>query len=356
MVVLALTGALAPLPPAAVEEWFSTGVFPHIQRTVTPMSNRVPFALFDLLCAAATGGAGAAVVFSLRSARGSRRVQRLLRVLGHLVVGAAAVYLWFLVFWGLNYRRVPMTERLTLEAGPPAPAAVVQLGLEAAAQVNALHAAAHRTGWLEQPSADASLRRGFADVQRALSDAPPAEPGRLKQSLFAPYFRWTSVDGMINPFALEVLVNPDLLPFERPFVAAHEWGHLAGYADESEASFVGWLACLRAGAPARYSAWLLLYWQVNSELTESERAQLAAALGPGPRQDIEAIVARIRRSEWPWLRDAGWRAYDRYLKANRVEEGIRSYGAVVTLILRAKFDEGWIPARRDGSPGDRPDS
>ena len=53
---------------------------------------------------------------------------------------------------------------------------------------------------------------------------------------------------MINPFGLEVLVNPDLLPFERPFVAAHEWAHLAGYADESEASFVGWLTCMRADA------------------------------------------------------------------------------------------------------------
>ena len=28
------------------------------------------------------------------------------------------------------------------------------------------------------------------------------------------------VDGMVNPFALEVLRNPDLLPFEVPFVEA----------------------------------------------------------------------------------------------------------------------------------------
>ena len=66
-------------------------------------------------------------------------------------------------------------------------------------------------------------------------------PGRLKRTLFGPYFRWTGVDGMVDPFGLEVLVNPDLLPWERPFVAAHEWAHLAGFADEAEASFVGWL-------------------------------------------------------------------------------------------------------------------
>ena len=33
--------------------------------------------------------------------------------------------------------------------------------------------------------------------------------------------------------------------------------------------------------------------------------------------------------------------YDQYLKANRVEAGVRSYGLVVTLILRARFDESW---------------
>ena len=165
--------------------------------------------------------------------------------------------------------------------------------------------------------------------------------------MLGPYFRWTSVDGMINPFGLEVLVNPDLLPFERPFVAAHEWAHLAGYADESEASFVGWLTCLRADAAARSSGWLALSWQVSGEVDQTEtRRRSIGTLGAGPRADINAIVDRIRRSEQPWLRDAGWRVYDQYLKANRVEEGIRSYGTVLTLILRARFDEGWTdPAR-----------
>ena len=43
---------------------------------------------------------------------------------------------------------------------------------------------------------------------------------------------------MTDPFLLETLIAPDLLEVERPFVIAHEWAHLAGYADESEANFV----------------------------------------------------------------------------------------------------------------------
>jgi hypothetical protein len=168
----------------------------------------------------------------------------------------------------------------------------------------------------------------------------------MKASLLGPYFRWTSVDGMINPFGLEAIANPDLLPFELPFVAAHEWGHLAGYADESEASFIGFLTCIRAATPAAYSGWLFLYWQINSEVGIDDRRTLAAGVADGPRRDIAAIAERLRSGEVPMLRDAGWRVYDQYLKANRIEEGVRNYGLVLTLLTRARFGENWTPVRR----------
>jgi hypothetical protein len=249
--------------------------------------------------------------------------------------------------WGLNYRRLRMSDRLVVERGSPSTGAVVDLGHEAVRRINALHDRAHRTGWPEPLWQDDRLRIAFRDVQAMLSDAPPAEPGRLKQTLFGPYFRWTSVDGMVDPFALEVLANPDLLPWERPFVAAHEWAHLAGYAHETEANFVGWLTCLRASEAAQYSGWLYLYWQISGEVSARDRGALSMGLDAGPRRDVNAIVDRLRRGELPVLRNASWKVYDQYLRANRVEEGIRSYGEVVTLILRARFESGWAPVRRN---------
>jgi Protein of unknown function (DUF3810) len=188
-------------------------------------------------------------------------------------------------------------------------------------------------------------------VQGYLSDARPAVPGRLKATIYGPYFRWTSVDGMVNPFGLEVMANPDLLAVERPFVAAHEWAHLAGYADESEANFVGWLTCLQAGPSAQYSGWLYLYWQLSGEVGRADRASLYDALEPGPRRDIQAIVDRVQRGQLPTLRRSSWALYDQYLKANRVQAGVRSYGLVVTLILRAQFEDGWRPVRSGSDPG-----
>lgn len=350
LVLVAAVAALAPIPPAAVEAIFSTGIYPRIQPVVTGLSNAAPFAVFDLLLIAAATTVVVVLVRGIRAARASRKLLPLARSLATLASVAAVVYLAFLLLWGLNYRRIPMSERIELRPGRPSQDAVLELARRATGELNALHPRAHEAGWIDDETQDQALRRAFAEVQGFLADARRVEPGRLKWTMLAPYFRWTGVDGMIDPFALEVLGNSDLLPFERPFVAAHEWAHLAGYADESEASFVGWLTCVRASVSSQYSGWLSLFWQLSGELGQKERASVVAALAPGPRRDIEAIADRLRRGQLPALRRASWAVYDQYLKANRVEEGVRSYSLVVTLLIQANFDEGWVPRRVAAGP------
>jgi uncharacterized protein DUF3810 len=345
VIAMAAAGLLLPLSPAFIERWYSTGIYPLVQRTLTPITNLLPFALFDLLTVGALVLSVIAIVRAVRRARHQRRWRPLVVTAGNLATGAAALYLVFLVCWGFNYRRVPMAGRLVIDRAAPSEEAVAALGIEAVQQMNALHDAAHAAGD-DAPWRDERMRAAFDTVQGYLTSAPLAIPGRLKQTIYGPYFRWTSVDGMVDPFGLEVMANPDLLKIERPFVAAHEWAHLAGYADESEANFVGWLTCLRASEAAQYSGWMYLYWQLADEVSPATRARLAAALGPGPRADIDAVVERLRRGQLPALRRSSWAVYDKFLKANRVEAGVRSYGLVVTLILRAKFDDGWIPVRR----------
>jgi len=347
VVLAAVALALAPLQAALVERWFSAGVYPRVQRGLTPLSNLVPVAWLDIVSVAAAAWLSWTWWLALRP-DATPRPRRVASAARRTAVFASAAYLAFLLLWGLNYRRIPMTERLVLQGGKPATEAVLALGRDVAGRLNGLYAAAHNAGWPEAPWRDARLRASFALVQRQLADAPPAVPGRLKRTLFGPVFRWTGVDGMVNPFGLEVLANPDLLPFEVPFVVAHEWAHLAGYADESEANFAGWLTCLGADPGSQYSGWLYLYWQIAGELPRDERAALGHALTAGPRADLAAIAARVRRGDLPMLRRASWKLYDSYLKANRVEEGVRSYGAVVTLILRARFEDGWRPVRRAG--------
>ena len=274
VVALAVAAGVAPIDASLVENWYSTGVYPLVQQALTSVSNLVPFAWLDVFALTAFCAVVVMVVRSVILARRKKTWRPVLSTGVRLATAAALTYLVFLAVWGLNYRRVPMTDRLVLDRDAASPQAILSLGRMAVEQVNALHSTAHAEGWRISPWRERRLRGAYESVLARLSDAAPAVPGRLKSSLFGPYFRWTSVDGMINPFGLEAIANPDLLPFEQPFVAAHEWAHLAGYADESEASFVGFLTCIHAAAPAAYSGWLFLYWEVSSEVGPDERRQL----------------------------------------------------------------------------------
>ena len=346
VVALAVVAALVPMPAALIERWYSNTLYPPMQRLLTSLTNLLPFAFFDILIVAASVAVVVIAAGAVGAVRRQRRAAPALAALGTLATAVASVYLLFLLMWGLNYRRVPIADRFETAGDTLSRQAVLQLGLDAAAHVNDLHDAAHADPMAGDEWRAAPLRNAFAETERLIGDPARTTPGRLKTTLAGPYFRWASVDGMVNPLGLEVLVNPDLLPFERPFVAAHEWAHLAGHADESEANFIGWLTCVRGGAAAAYSGWMFLHWQISAEVGPDDRATLGKALSDGAREDVNAVVARLRRDQWPALQTAGWAVYDQYLKANRVDDGIRSYSAVITLLLRTRFAADWVPVRR----------
>jgi hypothetical protein len=243
------------------------------------------------------------------------------------------MYLLFLALWGLNYRRVPLADKLRFSAEAVTSERARSAAANAVARLNAGHDAAHAAGWPEPDAIDPGLRDSFVRAQRDIGVETLAVPARPKHTLFDVYFRLAGVAGMTDPFFLETLVATDLLPFERPFVVAHEWAHLAGLADESEASLAGVLACLRGPVPIQYSAWLFLLEQLAAGLPSAERRSIMASLADGPRRDLAAIAERQARNVSPRVASAGWRVYDEYLKANRVEAGVESYGQVVKLLL-----------------------
>jgi hypothetical protein len=346
LVVAAFVVALVPLPASWVEALYSERAYLALQRVLTPATNRVPFAALDLLLALVILWLIGLIVGFVRGWRKPGVIRSSGRLLARLAMTAAVVYLAFVVLWGLNYRRVPLTSRLAYSKEAVTPAATLALARTAAGRANQLRAAGFEPpSWEALP---ALLGESFARVQRHLAPVVPAAPGVPKWTILGPWFERSGVDGMTDPFLLETLVNTSVLPVERPFLVAHEWAHLAGYADESEASFVGWVVCLQGPPAAEYSAHLALLWQTVPVLSAAERETVTRALSPGVRGDLKAIADRVARAR-PVFRRLSAQVYDRYLKANRVEKGIRSYDAALELMLGASFGKGWVPALRDGA-------
>lgn len=338
LVAAALILAVAPIPKPVVEAVFTRRAYATIQPIVTFASNAVPIAVMDVAALLVLAGLALTSLrdFSRHRQRGVWRA--FAPVACRVAVWSAAVYLVFLGAWGFNYRRQSMPERLPFAAGAVTPAAAAQLASLSVSRINALHAAAHAEGWVSGTAIDPPLAGAFDRVARELAALPRGiVVGRPKRSMLDWYFRRAGVSGMTDPIFLETLVASDLLPFERPLVIAHEWAHLAGLADEGEANLAGWLACVRASTADQYSGWLFMYSEAAETLAPRERAVLAQRISDGPRADLAAIRQRTQQNVDPRIASAGWRVYDSYLKANRVEAGTNSYTEVVRLALGLKL-------------------
>jgi hypothetical protein len=342
VVVLAGVALAVPMPAFLVERLYSRHAYLLFQAFLTPITNGLPFALFDVVVAS---GVIAVLVALFSLIRDVRSLRGLWKLAWRVVVALATVYLAFLVCWGLNYQRQPFTAKFDFAADRAQPRAVLDLATEVVGHVNALYEQAHAEGYPDWGQLPAWLATAFVESQSDLAPGRQAVPGVPKISLLSLYFERAGIDGMTDPFFLEILVNQRLLPVERPFVVAHEWAHLAGYADESEANFLGWLTCLRGPVGAQYSGWLFIYSHALHSLAPGDRARIEARLGAGPRDDLQAIDRRLRSIQ-PAVSTVSWRVYDRYLRANRVESGVASYDRVILLLLGTRFGPGWVPIKR----------
>ncbi|HXD72801.1 MAG TPA: DUF3810 family protein [Vicinamibacterales bacterium] len=340
LVLVAAGILLVPLPPSTVERVYSSLIYPPIQRVVTTASNVVPFALFDVLLIVFPVVWCTLVVRDVR--RSARRWRMAARWVWRSVVAAAVFYLLFLVLWGFNYRRVPLERKLDYEPARLTADRARDMTRISVARLNALYASGHARSAAADDRVDPLLAAGFERATRTLGESGATIPARPKPSMLEVYFRPAAVAGMTDPYFLETLIETRLLPVERPFVVAHEWSHLAGFADEGDANFAGWLTCVYADPASQYSGWLFLFGELVNTLPRAQRVELVASLDGGPRGDLRAIAARLARDVRPVVSNAGWRVYDRYLKANRIEAGAASYAQVVRLVLgtRVGFTAG----------------
>ena len=351
--ILALALVLIPVPGWIVEELYSRDTYPWMQSVLTTITNMLPFALLDALLLGAAAAAVYRVIrlFNAVSQRGlfnamGEGIRRVIRF-------AAVVVILFCFAWGFNYRRTPLEA--ALEGGKTAELTVDTLRAavgDAASLASRLRPLIREHKEQSYDDIATSLLPPMNEALGKLRRPALAEPGRPKHSVvLTPFFTAAGVSGMINPLGLESVVSSDLLPYERPFVLAHEWAHLSGQADEADASAVGWLACMLGEPAFAYSASLYLIMEAGAPLPADHRRTALARLDSGVRADLDAIYVRLQRQH-PTVQRASSRVYDEYLKANRVADGRASYGRAVSLIMTSPLRDalaGYDPARRSTS-------
>jgi hypothetical protein len=348
-----IAGALLLYFFAPSSEWiethYSTSFYPRVQRTITPISNRVPFAISDILTLLVIIGVPGWWIARIRSAGRGKRAA----AVGKLAFGtaglAAMVFLIFELVWGLNYLREPLTRKLNYDRARVTEAAAIELSDLSVTELNAQSGPVHSSAWPDAREWSRRLQPSFEAAVVELGNAGGSAPGMVKNTIFNFYLTAAGIDGFTNPFGLEVVLDSRLLSQEQPFAMAHEWAHLAGFADESEANFIALISCLGSEDPAvRYAGWLELYPSLPHNTGATAQRSDRPEPAPEVRADLDAVERRRSEGIKPWINTAQWKFYDRFLKANSVQAGVASYGLFIRLVLGTRFNAGWAPQMRSG--------
>tara|TARA_B100000963_G_scaffold46760_1_gene35063 strand:+ start:636 stop:1634 length:999 start_codon:yes stop_codon:yes gene_type:complete len=159
----------------------------------------------------------------------------------------------------------------------------------------------------------------------------------VKQSIAPNYLLLQTISGHFIPFTSESVINFDIPKINLPVVIFHEYAHQMGYADEAEASFIGFMKAIESNnANIRYSGYLNALLNLLNEINKNHKEKLEdyiSKLNGRVISDINYNTEFWSKYSNNYFDKVQKYIYDFYLKSNNQDAGIMSYNKVSNFII-----------------------
>jgi hypothetical protein len=347
MLVLGLT--LFGFLPAAVEAVYSLRLYPAISWLLRLLTRYIPFSLGDLIY----------IAFVIRLIIKfiqwivllvQRRYTRQMFAFSLFRLCHFLLWAWvvFKLVWGLNYDRQGIASQLQIEKQAYTKEEMIWLTNLLIDKVNENRRLLPDTVLPVRPL-DSIYREAYRSYQTRSYDYEflNYRNRSVKRSLFTPVADYMGFSGYYNPFTGEAQLRDDIPRVMVPYITCHEMAHQLGYASESEANFVGYLAAAASKDPYfRYSVYLDLFTYAQGEelemllFSKNMNRDSFELITFQNRKRLDTLVKQDRRAIREFflkrknhVSPAVNGLYDQYLKMNRQREGIRSYDEVLGWLL-----------------------
>jgi hypothetical protein len=332
--------------PELIERYYSRGLFLGIRSLIDYTTANLPFPVLYLV----VSGVALSVFLKTRQwwLKAGTRLSKLTDVVFGVLGFTGGAVFFFLLLWGFNYGRIPVEEQLSLKLEP---LTIEELQTELYEEAGAIIQSRALI-----PGADTSaigaeaLPEDLEDQVRFALEGLLDEQGfpvkghvRAKRIYPKGIFLRFSSSGMYFPWSGEGQVDAGLDPLSVISVMAHELAHGYGFGDEGTCNFWAYVACAASDNPIiayaghldHFRTLAAYYLRYDREAYFEFRSQLPA----GIQADLDAINENLRRYPdiMPELR---YVAYDTYLKAQGIKEGIKNYSRVVMMV------KAWKEARK----------
>lgn len=319
--------------PHFVETYYSNGVYPYITLIVAGLSSQFKISITELSIWVVL-----LILIPLYIKRIRHRKIKPGRILLNILSGLSILIVWFYLSWGINYLRLPLQNKLSLE----------NLTLEVDAFDSTFVDVIRNTNRLNLQYAiqnfddvNEAVEASYVNVLQELKLKKVPGPKGLKTLFNNWVLNKALTSGFFSPFFHEVHFNSDMHLIEVPFVLAHEKAHQMGYTSEAEANFLAYLVCIHSDdLLVQYSGYfnILGYFTQSANFNKEKMKTYTDLIDEGVKLDFAAVRERWRRHRG-FISQISNKGYDLYLKANRVPEGRKSYSRVVALIIKFRAKE-----------------
>lgn len=317
--------------PWATETVYSQTIYPLVAFILSFLSKWVSFSLDDAFYAIlAVFLLVILILVFIRKIKFGRFTLMVVQTL-------AICYVLFYWFWGFNYFRTDINDRLQIAKSKPDSVQFVRVFANLIDQTNASYCTYENVNY---SIIDSLVETSYQKQASFLKLKYPQGHRRTKSITLSNFFAKASIAGYYGPFFSEVHLNDSLLMIEYPQVVAHEFAHQFGITSEAEANFYGWLVCAQSDSKhLRYSANISM---VNYFLSQAKHLpnfqNLVHQINKPVLDDIRKVHKHWAQMRSEKIDKAAGKVNDVYLKTNKIEKGIEDYFGVVQFVMDFETD------------------
>ena len=246
-------------------------------------------------------------------------------------------YIFFNIFWGINYNREGIAEQLGLSLKDYSLVELKSINGLLVKKINST-----KQSLLRNKTIHPTIPKLFAMTENAYKNVAKQfpflhyHPMSIKESMWGWVGNYMGFLGYYNPATGEAQVNTTVPKFTQPFTACHEVAHQLGYAKEMEANFVGYLAAASSKDTVfQYSVYTDLFTYANRTLyfADSSSAFYYRRLLLSSVLDDYKERRKFNLDHISFIEPVFRYAYGWFLKSNQQPNGILSYDEVTGFMI-----------------------
>lgn len=344
---------LAQVNPWIAEYVFARGIYKWLSQIFSQITSIVPISIMEIqVIVLPILGIILILRFLLRIVKGIRK--KLIN-LGYMITsgllnGACILSITlflFVIFAGVNYHRYSFASYSGLEIKDSTVDELYNLNMELVKEASDIRTKLHIEGAEDENGVIKLNSDDWSEIGKKATEAfdKLAEKysvlggnyGPPKPVFFSRFMSRMEITGIYWPFTMEANVNVDTIEYSIPVTMGHELAHLRGFMREDEANFIAYMACKESDDLIfQYSGVMLALSYAGNELYKADK-ELYDKVG---ELYSPYMLADLREEYYYWMQfhdtvisTISNTMNDTYLKANNQEDGVKSYGRMVDLLL-----------------------